>query len=245
MSKCPWPNPNTKCKYGSRQVGLCTKRGAELASQVFHCLIESPQPKENVFLKIDFEKPFNSINRQFMFEKIFEIHTEDCKYSLSAYSQPSFLFHGDSLIKSCEGTQQGDPESPALFSESIQDLIDSLESKIYLWYLDDGNLSDDYRSVLKDHKKNSLSGKNAGTQNWTHEMRNIFPSDHHWKTSIDTFSIFPKTLPRDQNTKEKWTYHSWFTARPEYTRRLIGKENQWFGKYSWNCWKARCVLSFF
>ena len=51
-----------------------------------------------------------------------------------------------------EGTQQGNPESPALFSDSIQDLIDSLESKINLWYLYDGNLIDDYRTVLKDLK---------------------------------------------------------------------------------------------
>ena len=35
----------------------------------------------------------------------------------------------------------------------IQDLIDSLESKINLWYLDDGSFSDDYRTVLKDLKK--------------------------------------------------------------------------------------------
>ena len=53
-------------------------------------------------------------------------------------------------------------ESPALFSDSIQDLIDSLESKINLWYLDDGDLSD-YRTILKDLRK--LKRKNAGTQN--------------------------------------------------------------------------------
>ena len=64
-----------------------------------------------------------------------------------------FFFYDDSVIKSCEGTQQGDPESPALFSDSIQDLIDSLESKINLWYLDEGNLGDDYRTVSKDLKK--------------------------------------------------------------------------------------------
>ena len=97
-----------------------------------------------------------------MLEKTYEIHPGFYKYSHSAYSRPSFLFfYGDSVIKSCEGNQQGDPESPALFSDSIQDLIDSLESKINLWYLDNGNSSDDYRTVLKDLKK---SGKNAGTQ---------------------------------------------------------------------------------
>ena len=138
-----------QARYGYRQVVVDTKKGAELGSHVFRCLIESPQPKETVILKIDFENAFNSINRQFMLEKVFEKHTELYKYSHSAYSQPSFLFfYGDSVIKSCEGTQQGDPESPVLFSDSIQDLIDSLESKKNLWYLDDGNLSDDYRTVL-------------------------------------------------------------------------------------------------
>ena len=143
-----------QARYGNRQVGVGTKRGAELALHVVcRCLIESPLPKENVILKIDFVNTFNSINRQFMLEKVFEIHPEVYKYSHSAYSQPTFLFYGDSVIKSCEGTQQGDPVSPALFSDSIQDLIDSLESKINLWYLDDGNLSDDYRTVLEDLKK--------------------------------------------------------------------------------------------
>ena len=142
-----------QARYGNRQVGVGTKGGAELASHVFRCLIESPQPKENVILKIDFENAFHSINRHFMLEKVFEIHPEVYKYSHSAYSQPSSLFYGDSVIKSCEGSQQGDPESPTLFSDSIQDMIDSLESKTNLWYLVDGNLSDDHRTVLKDLKK--------------------------------------------------------------------------------------------
>ena len=61
-----------QARYGNRQVGVGTKRGAELASHVFRCLIESPQPKENVILKINFENAFNSINQQFMQEKILE-----------------------------------------------------------------------------------------------------------------------------------------------------------------------------
>ena len=64
-----------------------------------------------------------------MLEKVFEIHPDVYKYSHTAYSQPSFIYCGDSVFKSCEGTQQGDPESPALLSDFIQDLIDSLESK--------------------------------------------------------------------------------------------------------------------
>ena len=139
-------------RYESRQVGVGTKRGAELASHVYCCLIESSQPKQNVIFKIDFENGFNSNNRQFILEKIFEIHPEVYEYSHSAYREPSF-FYGDSVIKSCEVPKQGDPESPDLFSDSIQDLIDSLESEISSWYLDDGSSSDDYRTVLKDLQK--------------------------------------------------------------------------------------------
>ena len=99
-----------------------------------------------------------------MLEKTFDIHPEIYKFSHSAFNQPSFLFYSDSVIKSCEGTQQADPESPALFSDSIQDLIDSLKSKINLWYLDEGNLSDDYRTVLKDLKKIVEAEKTLGLE---------------------------------------------------------------------------------
>ena len=35
-----------QARYGNRQADAGTKRGAELASHVFRCLIESTQPKE-------------------------------------------------------------------------------------------------------------------------------------------------------------------------------------------------------
>ena len=89
-----------------------------------------------------------------MLEKTFEIHHGVYNYSHSAYSLPSYLlFYNDSVIKSCERAQQKDPESPALFLDSIWDLIDSLESNNNLWYLDYGYLIDDYRTVSKDLKK--------------------------------------------------------------------------------------------
>ena len=60
-----------------------------------------------------------------MLQKTPEIHPEVSKYSHPGTVNQVF-FNGDSVIKSYEGTQQGDPEFPALFSDSIQDLIDSL-----------------------------------------------------------------------------------------------------------------------
>ena len=52
-----------------------------------------------------------------MLEKSVETHPEVYKYSYSAYSKPSF-YYGDSVVNSCDGTRQEDPESPDLFSDS-------------------------------------------------------------------------------------------------------------------------------
>ena len=49
-----------------------------------------------------------------------------------------------------DGTQQGDPEAPPFFAETIQTLDKQLESKTNIWYLDDGNLADYYKVVLRD-----------------------------------------------------------------------------------------------
>ena len=96
-----------------------------------------------------------------MLEKFFEILPEVYSYTHSAYSWPSFLLYGDSGIKSCEATQQGFPEFPA-FLDSIQDLIGSLESKINSWYLDEGSLSDDYRTTIKNLGKIDVAEKTLG-----------------------------------------------------------------------------------
>ena len=51
-----------------------------------------------------------------------------------------------------DGTQQGDLENPPLFEETIHTLVKQLESKINIWYLDDGNLADDSKVVIRDLK---------------------------------------------------------------------------------------------
>ena len=53
-------------------------------------------------------------------------------------------------IHSQEGVQQGDPLGPFLFSLGIQDLINDCTSEFNCWYLDDGTIAGDVRSVLKD-----------------------------------------------------------------------------------------------
>ena len=129
------------------------------------------------------------------------------------------FFYGDSVIKSCEGTQQGDPESPVLFSDSIQDLIDSLESKINLWYLEDGNLSVDYRTVLKDFKKVVDAEKTLGLKIEPTKCEILFPGDITEKRRLTILPSFQKLCPGIKIPEKG-------AARPEITNRLIRKENQ-------------------
>ena len=67
-----------------------------------------------------------------------------------------------------DGTQQGDPETPPLFAETIHTLVKQLKSKINIWYLDDRNLADDYKVVLRDlkniPKSEQIYGLNLNTE---------------------------------------------------------------------------------
>ena len=66
------------------------------------------------------------------------------------------------MIQSQEGCQQGNPGGPALFSDTIQDLVNQMVSQYNVWYLDEGNLSDHYRTVLEDIKRIIASADEYG-----------------------------------------------------------------------------------
>ena len=87
-----------------------------------------------------------------------------------------------------------------------------------------GNLRNDYRTVLKKSRKNIEAEKTLGLKVKPTQSE-LFSLLTSLKTRIENFRIFPKTLPQDQNTNERRTYHSWFTAWPNIAGRLIGKEN--------------------
>ena len=102
---------------------------------------------------MDFKNVFNSLKRDNVLDTVFRKRRQIYNYTHSAYSETSHLFFGDKVIQSQEGCQQGDPEGPALFSDTIQDLVNQMVSQYIVWYLDDGNLSDRYRTVLEDLKR--------------------------------------------------------------------------------------------
>ena len=136
--------------FHGTQFGCGTSRGAEIAAHVFRSLIENEQNPENVILKVDFKNAFNSLKRDKILDTVFRKRRQIYNYTHSAYSESSHLFF---VIQSQESCQQGDPKVPALFSDTIQDLVNQMFSQYNVWYLDDGNVSDDYRMVLEDLKR--------------------------------------------------------------------------------------------
>ena len=79
-------------------------------------------PKRTVFLKLDFKNAFNPLNRETMLKHVYSNRPELYNYTHCAYGKPSYLFYGSSVIMSDDGTQQGDPEAPPLFAETIHTL---------------------------------------------------------------------------------------------------------------------------
>ena len=96
---------------------------------------------------MDFKNAFDSLKRD--------------KTLDSAYSQTSHLFFGDKGIQSQEGCQRGNPEGPALFTDTIKD-VNQKVSQYNVWYLDDRSLSGDYRTVLENLKRTIASADEYG-----------------------------------------------------------------------------------
>ena len=142
-SKCvsSFATDQRRIDFHGTQFGCGTSRGAEIAAHVFRNLIENGQYPENVILKLDFKYAINSLKRDKILDTVFRKRRQIYNYTHTAYSESSHLFFGKKDIQSQEGCQQGHPEGPALSSDTN------------VWYFDDRNLSDDYRTVLEDLKR--------------------------------------------------------------------------------------------
>jgi len=110
-------------------------------------------PTDHVLVKLDFTNTFNCLHRQDMLYSQYSVQSqipEIYPYCYLAYSQPSFLFHGQYTISSEEGPQQGDPVGPVLFCNTVQPLLSSLESDLKLGFLDDVSLGGHVDTVAAD-----------------------------------------------------------------------------------------------
>ena len=119
-------------------------------------------PSDHVMVKLDFSNAFNCLHRRDMLQAISDRLPELFRVCYSAYSQPSLLFFGSHIIESQEGPQQGDPLGPLLFCNTVQLLLDSLQSVPTLGYLDDVSLGGSQNSVAADVSRIIDSGQRLG-----------------------------------------------------------------------------------
>ena len=139
---------NRCVECGNVQLGYGTQRGAEAAAHATRLYVRQEHSPDQILLKIDMKNAFNSISREALLATVFAKHPLIYNYTEAASAKPSFLFYRDKIFLSGEGAQQGDPEGPLLFSDTINDTIGSICSKLNLWYLDDGNLAGTFEDVL-------------------------------------------------------------------------------------------------
>jgi len=153
VSKCMMFRFNSKIStfLSPFQVGVGTPGGAEAIPHALRSMFN--QDPSLLLLKIDFENAFNLINRDIFINTVREHFPEMYNWVSWCYCSSSNLYYSNNIINSSLGVQQGDPLGPFLFCLVLRRLILSIKDQsdidIQMWYLDDGCLVGDEKSLLK------------------------------------------------------------------------------------------------
>ena len=186
---------------------------------------------------MDFKNAFNSLKRDKMLDTVFRKRGQIYNYT------HSHLFLGDKVIQSQEGCQQGDPEGPALFSDTVQDLVNQMVSQYNVWYLDDGNLSDHYPTVLEDLIRIIASADEYGLSLEKTKCCLIFLGI--WtESSKKRKNAFWRNLRRYQS-RGSWTFGNFRVANGrKCSSSPVEQKNDWIAETLWSCYEIRRPLWF-
>ncbi len=143
------PNQGCKLKNGEeaakhlcpRQMGFAVPAGAEAIVHAVRNFLSSPGEEDSILIRLDYSNTFNSILRSKMIPIMKEKFPSMYRFVSQCYNTKSYLCYGSDIILSEEVVQQGDPLGPLLFCLIIQPIIESVQSKLNQWYLDDGSIS--------------------------------------------------------------------------------------------------------
>ena len=135
-----------------------------------------------------------------MLENISEKYPRLKNFAFSAYSQPSYLFFGSHILNSDEGAQQGDPEGPPMFCDTINDMIHWLTSALNFWYLDDGNLADKFWVVFEDLKLVIERARMLGLKVKPSKCELTFLGSSSEELKLEILQLFNTICPSIQET---------------------------------------------
>ena len=73
----------------------------------FRNILEKPSPKPRDLVKLNFKNAFKSGKRETMSKNVHVIKLDVFSFDFSAFSKPSYLIYGDTIISSEEGHSRG------------------------------------------------------------------------------------------------------------------------------------------
>lgn len=123
--------------------------GAEAAIHATRRYVSS-MPDNHVIVKLDFANAFNTLRRDCLLEAVAREIPELYRFAHAAYSTEPILQYGNEILRSCEGTQQGDPLGPLEFCITIHPLLTRLRSELRFSFLDDLTLGGEADTVARD-----------------------------------------------------------------------------------------------
>ena len=175
------------------QLGFGTPGGSEAAVHSARTYI-SKATEKRVLVKIDMRNAFNSIRRDVLLRVAREQMPTLYPLLWQAYSKPSTLFYGETVILSATGLQQGDPVGPALFSLGVDAAANRPEAELNIWYLDDATLGGPVETVLSDLTNVITDLRDAGLEINSTKCELIL-INHSPEETQATFAQFRTALP--------------------------------------------------
>jgi hypothetical protein len=129
--------------FGKRQRGVGTSDGVGSIIHQLRAVIEQHHDDPDFMLmQYDLRNAYNNISRTRVRQVVMRYFPWMAPWVDYMYDRVSMGMFGEMEVPSSEGTQQGDPLGPFLFSIVLQVLIDDMPAGLAnLWYLDDGNFA--------------------------------------------------------------------------------------------------------
>ena len=132
--------------FKPNQLGVGVRGGCEAIIHALQSLAfdESVPDDSKLILQIDLDNAFNRVDRTKGFEEVRRHFPDLSRWVESSYGSQPELLHGDDVILSCLGWQQGDPLGSFLLAISANPIIKKIGEIDGIiansWYLDDGNI---------------------------------------------------------------------------------------------------------
>ena len=169
--------------------------GAEAVIHATRRYVED-MPADYVTVKLDFSNAFNSVRRDLILDTAAANTPEIYRFTYAKYSCEPKLIYGPHIIRSKEGSQQGDPLSSLEFCDAVDPTLKDLNSEMRPSFMDDVSLSGHISTVAADVETIIAAAGKTGL----HLNRNkceIIANDFNIVSSFKVFDQFRRVKRED------------------------------------------------